>query len=219
MLEDKTLVVTGAAGALGQAVCEKAEQLGARTARLDIAFRNKADNCFEVDLTDRAALSSTFDAIGSFDVVCNIAGGFAMGADAWADDDDWGSMFQINVETLRGVLSVAVPRLLDIGAGAIVNIGAYGAREGQGSMSAYTAAKSTVMRMTESLSAEVRDKGINVNAVLPTVIDTPANRQAMPDVDPAQWVSPEDLASVICFLASDAARAIHGALLPVRGLS
>ncbi len=219
MLEDKTLVVTGAAGALGRAVCDKAEALGARTARLDIAFSSKNDNCFEVDLTNRVALTSTFDSIGDFDVVCNIAGGFAMGADSWADENDWDSMFKINVETLRGVLSEAVPRLLDRGAGAIINIGAYGAREGQGGMSAYTAAKSTVMRITESLSAEVREKGINVNAVLPTVIDTPANRAAMPDADPAQWVSPEDLASVICFLGSDAARAIHGALVPVRGLS
>jgi NAD(P)-dependent dehydrogenase (short-subunit alcohol dehydrogenase family) len=86
-------------------------------------------------------------------------------------------------------------------------------------MSAYIASKSVVLRLTESLSAEVRDRGINVNAVLPSIIDTPSNRTAMPDADPAKWVAPQDLASVICFLGSDAARAIHGALLPVAGLS
>ena len=86
-------------------------------------------------------------------------------------------------------------------------------------MSAYSASKSVVMRLTESLSGELRGQGINVNAVLPSVIDTAQNRESMPDVDPATWVAPTDLANVICFLGSDAANAVHGALVPVRGLS
>ena len=89
--------------------------------------------------------------------------------------------------------------------------------KGQAGMSAYVASKSVVLRITESLSAEVRDHGVNVNAVLPSIIDTPANRAAMPKADPLRWVSPDDLANVICFLGSDAARAIHGALVPVTG--
>ena len=117
------------------------------------------------------------------------------------------------------MLSIAVPRLLARTRGSIVNIGAYGALQGQADMSAYCASKSTVMRITESLANEVRGQGINVNAVLPTVIDTPANRAGMPDTDPSLWVDPGDLANVICFLGSDAARAVHGALVPVRGLS
>ncbi|MDX1736096.1 MAG: SDR family NAD(P)-dependent oxidoreductase [Halioglobus sp.] len=219
MLEGRRIIVTGANGALGRAVCDRAESLGARTERLDIAFDSAADNRHALDLTDSSAVGACLAAIGDFDALFNIAGGFAMGADAWADSEDWDAMFRINVTTLRTVLQHAVPVLLERGCGAVVNIGAYGAREGQGSMSAYVASKSTVMRITESLAAEVRDRGVNVNAVLPTVIDTPANRAAMPEADPALWVAPADLASVICFLGSDAARAVHGALVPVRGLS
>lgn len=223
MLHGKTVVVTGANGALGRAVCALAQQQGALVHGIDIAFDDtdpcKAEKCHVVDLTDTSAVEACFDAIGDFDGVFNVAGGFAMGAHAWADDDDWDFMFKINVATLRTVLHSAVPRLVARSGGSIVNIGAYGALQGQAAMSAYCAAKSTVMRITESLSAEVRGNGVNVNAVLPTIIDTPANRAGMPDADPVQWVAPSDLASVICFLGSDAANAVHGALVPVRGLS
>jgi len=219
-LQGKTIIVTGAAGALGRAVCEVAEGQGASTLRLDLAFRDRARNCHEVDLTDLSATTALLDTLGSFDAVFNIAGGFAMGTAAWAaGDEEWDRMFALNVATMRNMVKAAVPHLLARGAGSIVNVGAYGAREGQGDMSAYCAAKSVVMRLTESLAAELRDKGINVNAVLPTIIDTPANREGMPDADHSQWVAPRDLANVICFLGSDAARAVHGALVPVRGLS
>ena len=85
-------------------------------------------------------------------------------------------------------------------------------------MGAYIASKSAVIRLTETMAAELRDKGINVNCVLPTIIDTPQNRKAMPDADPSRWVSPADLAAAIVFLSSDAARPIHGAALPLTGL-
>lgn len=219
-LEGKRIVVTGAGGALGDVVCQRAESLGAEVARLDINFSCEltADHHI-VDLTNVTSTQKLFSEIAPFDGLFNIAGGFAMGANVWGDDDDWNRMFQLNVTTLRNALKSAVPQLLKRGSGAIVNIGAYGAREGQGNMSAYCAAKSVVMRLTESLAEEVKHRGIQVNAVLPTVIDTPANRTAMPDADPGVWVSPEDLANVICFLGSDMARAINGALVPVRGLS
>jgi NAD(P)-dependent dehydrogenase (short-subunit alcohol dehydrogenase family) len=100
-----------------------------------------------------------------------------------------------------------------------VNIGAYSAQRGLANMGAYIAAKSAVIRLTESMAAELRTQNINVNCVLPTIIDTPENRADMPDADPANWVAPHDLAQVIAFLASDAARAVHGAALPVTGLS
>ncbi|MFT4615211.1 MAG: NAD(P)-dependent dehydrogenase (short-subunit alcohol dehydrogenase family) [Bacteroidia bacterium] len=220
MLENRKIVVTGANGGLGRIVCEFAEAQGACTVRLDLVFSEPADNCHAVDLTDPEATAAVLAAAGDYDAVFNIAGGFAMGTDTWeASDDDWERMFALNVTTLRTVLKTAVPHLLQRGGGNIVNVGAYGALQGQGAMSAYCASKSVVMRLTESLAEEVRERGVNVNAVLPTVIDTPANRQAMPDVDPAQWVAPADLAKVICFLGSSAARAVHGALVPVRGLS
>ena len=131
--------------------------------------------------------------------------------------EQWDRMFRINVDTMRNATMGAVPLLLARGGGAIVNIGALGALSGQGAMSAYCCAKSSVMKLTESLSEELRDKGINVNAVLPSIIDTPPNRAGMPDADVTRWVAPEQLANVICFLASPAASAIHGALVPVRG--
>ena len=134
------------------------------------------------------------------------------------DDEQWNWMFRINVETLRNAVMAVVPLLRARGGGRIVNIGALGALSGQGAMSAYCSAKSTVMRLTESLSEELKGAGINVNAVLPSIIDTPPNREAMPDADFDQWVHPDQLAEVICFLASERARAVHGALLPVKGL-
>jgi NAD(P)-dependent dehydrogenase (short-subunit alcohol dehydrogenase family) len=127
-------------------------------------------------------------------------------------------MFKINVDTMRNATMGAVPLLLRSG-GAIVNIGALGALTGQGAMSAYCCAKSSVMKLTESLSDELRHKGVNVNAVLPSIIDTPTNREDMPDADFSRWVSPAQLAEVLCFLACGAAGAIHGALIPVRGLA
>ena len=103
------------------------------------------------------------------------------------------------------------------GGGKIVNVGAFAAQKGVARMGAYVASKSSVIRLTESMAAELREKNINVNCVLPTIIDTPENRASMPDADPKRWVAPADLANVIVFLASDAARAIHGAAIPVTG--
>jgi NAD(P)-dependent dehydrogenase (short-subunit alcohol dehydrogenase family) len=134
-------------------------------------------------------------------------------------DEQWGWMFKINVETMRNTTMAAVPRFREARRGAIVNIGALGALSGQAAMSAYCCAKSTVMRLTESLSEELKGDNINVNAVLPSIIDTAVNREAMPDADFDTWVKPGQLAEVICFLASERASAVHGALIPVRGLA
>lgn len=220
LLYKKTLLVTGALGGLGRAVCSVAESEGARVLRLDMTHDDRDPDSYAVDLTDLEATRACIEGLGPFDGLVNLAGGFAMGSDSWGEgDDEWDQMFRLNVTTLRNAITAAVPVLLHRSGGSIVNVGAYGAREGQGLMGAYCASKSVVMRLTESLAEELKTKGINVNAVLPTIIDTPANRTAMPDADPAAWVAPEDLASVICFLLSPAARAVHGALVPVRGLS
>jgi NAD(P)-dependent dehydrogenase (short-subunit alcohol dehydrogenase family) len=112
-----------------------------------------------------------------------------------------------------------VPHMLEDGGGKIVNVGAFAAQKGVAQMGAYCAAKSSVIRLTEAMAAELREKNINVNCVLPTIIDTPENRASMPKADPDRWVAPQDLASVILFLASQAARAVHGAAIPVTGLS
>ena len=221
MLENRKMVITGGAGILGQAVAEVARAAGAQVHLLDVAdtFPGDFEHTYTVDLTDLQAVQSCFAAIGEFDALANIAGGFDMGPTVYATEDEaWEAMFNINVTTLRRVLTAAVPALLQHRGGSIVNVGALGALRGVGNMGAYTAAKSTVMRLTEALSDEVKDKGINVNAVLPSLIDTPRNRQDMPDAEHSTWVAPKDLARVICFLASDQARAVHGALVPVTGL-
>ena len=109
--------------------------------------------------------------------------------------------------------------MIAAGGGKIVTVGAASAQRGLAGMGAYTASKSATIRLTEAMSAELREQRVNVNCVLPTTIDTPENRAAMPEADPARWVAPVALADVIGFLASDAARAVHGSALPVPGLS
>ena len=219
-LENRTVVITGALGGLGRAVCAAAEAQGARVIGLDIAHDENVADYHAVDLTNADATRELIQSFGPFDSLVNLAGGFAMGTESWdSSDEQWDLMFSLNVSTMRNAIKAAVPMLLQQQAGSIVNVGAFGAREGQGLMGAYCASKTVVMRLTETLAEELKTKGINVNAVLPTVIDTDANRSAMPENNPAAWVSPDDLAAVICFLLSPAAKAVHGALLPVRGLS
>jgi NAD(P)-dependent dehydrogenase (short-subunit alcohol dehydrogenase family) len=128
-------------------------------------------------------------------------------------------MLDLNVNTMLHSAAAVVPVMRRAGRGFIVNVGAASAVRGAAKMGAYIASKGALMRFTESMAAELREDGINVNAVLPTVIDTPANRASMPAADPRRWVAPDALADVIGFLTSDAARAVHGALIPVSGLS
>jgi len=225
-LTGKTVVITGANGGLGKTVAQTARSLGASLVLLDVAFApeqlQQAEagvQRFAVDLGDAAATRACFAKIDRIDAIFNLAGGFAMGpAVHEITDEEWDFLFKMNVATMHNVIRAAVPKLIAQGRGAIVNVGALGALKGAANMGTYCASKSVVMRLTESLSAELKHQGINVNAVLPNVIDTPRNRADMPDADPRQWVAPEDLANVICFLASDAARAVHGALVPVAGL-
>lgn len=221
-LAGKRIVISGGAGILGQGVAEVAQGQGASVTLLDIAppSDDLIGELVQVDLTDPQSLKRAFEQVGDFDVLANIAGGFAMGPSVFETEDElWDEMFFINVKTLRRVLNEAVPRMLAAGRGSVINVGALGALRGAANMGAYLASKSVVMRLTESLSEEVKAAGVNVNAVLPTVIDTPRNRADMPNVDPTNWVDPKDLGQVICFLGSDAAKAVHGALVPVSGLS
>ena len=221
MLQDKVVVVTGANGALGRVAVELATSQGAAVVALDLRFDGPpGGRRYTLDLTDVAATVTCVAELGRVDVLLNIAGGFAMGPSVHeTTSEQWDHMTRMNVTTTRNMINAVVPGMLARGRGSIVNVGALSAREGQANMGAYCVAKSTVMRLTESLSKELRSKGINVNAVLPSILDTPTNRGDMPDADFSRWVAPSDLAVVMCFLGSDAARAIHGALLPVAGLA
>ncbi|MCX8115269.1 MAG: SDR family NAD(P)-dependent oxidoreductase [Burkholderiaceae bacterium] len=177
-----------------------------------------------VDLLDaaqtQAAIARAAERFGRIDVLANIAGGFRMGeAVHETTDATWNFLLDINVRTLLNAVRAVVPQMLAAVGGKIVNVGAASALKGAALMGAYVAAKSAVIRLTETMALELREKNVNVNCVLPTIIDTPENRAAMPDADPKRWVAPEALADVIVFLASDAVRAVHGAAVPVAGLS
>jgi NAD(P)-dependent dehydrogenase (short-subunit alcohol dehydrogenase family) len=231
--DHRTVIVTGAAGNLGKAVAHAFAELGANLVLVDLqrqglqsAFGAEDDQraLVAADLLDMMGAAAIAQAartrFGRIDVLCNIAGGFRMGEMVHeTSDDNWNFLFDINTRTLLHAVRAVVPGMLAAGGGKIVNVGAFAAQRGAPQMGAYTASKATVIRMTEAMSAELRDKNINVNCVLPTIIDTPENRAAMPKADPAKWVAPADLANVIAFLASDAARAVHGAAVPVTALS
>ena len=231
--ENQCVIVTGASGNLGAAVSRAFVERGANVVLVDrlrehmehAGFTDDARHLISVtDLLDQTQVNAMVQAavakFGSIQVLCNIAGGFRMGeAVHETSDANWDFLFDINARTLLHAARAVVPQMLKQKGGKIINVGAFGAQRGGAQMGAYAASKASVMRLTESMAAELREKNINVNAVLPTIIDTPQNRNDMPDADPAKWVAPEALADVVMFLASDAARAVHGALVPVTGLS
>jgi NAD(P)-dependent dehydrogenase (short-subunit alcohol dehydrogenase family) len=155
---------------------------------------------------------------GRIDVLVNIAGGYKPGKPvAEIEDSELDFMFNLNARSAFITCRAVIPHMLAQGSGRIINIGAKAGLAAGRKSTAYAISKAAVLRLTEALSAEVREQNINVNAVIPSTINTPANREAQPNADPSKWVAPEDMAAVIVFLASDAARAIHGAEIPVYG--
>lgn len=235
-LSGKVAVITGAAGNLGQAVAQAFGCAGARLVltatsneRLAELYRPLAGSpdvvlAGGIDLSepgDAAALiEAALGRYGRLDALVNTAGGFAGGRKVHEDElDNWDAMFRINLRTALNACRAAVPHLIEQGSGSIVNVAARAALAGTPGLAAYCASKSAIVRLTESLAGELKDYGINVNCVLPGTIDTPQNRRAMPNADFAKWVPPAAIADVILFLASDAARAVTGAAVPVYGRS
>jgi NAD(P)-dependent dehydrogenase (short-subunit alcohol dehydrogenase family) len=232
--ERDCVLVTGAAGALGRAVCTHFAARGGGLALLDRDSEALAALARELagaevlplatDLLDAEAVGASVDKaaarFGGIRAAIHLAGGFAMGPPVHETPAaTWQRMLDLNVNTMLNSAAAVVPLMRRARRGFIVNVGAASAVRGAAKMGPYIASKSALMRLTESMAAELREDGINVNAVLPTIIDTPANRASMPDADPRRWVAPQALAEVIGFLASDAARAVHGALIPVAALS
>lgn len=227
-LEGKLVVVTGAFGTLGAAVVRAAQGAGARVAAIDraatpgaAATLGEATLFGGVDLADSVAAKNTFDAVaqalGGIDALVNIAGAFRWETLADGDLDTWDLLYRVNVRTAAAASKAALAHLRKRGGGRIVNVGAAGALKAAAGMGAYAASKAGVARLTEALAEELKDDRITVNAVLPSIIDTPPNRADMPNADFERWVKPEQLADVIVFLLSDRASAITGALLPVVG--
>jgi len=224
-MQDKVLIVTGALGALGKVVAEIAQSRGARIAGIDHApsQRSATPESIEiggVDLSDaaqaKAAVEMAAKHFGRLDALVNIAGGFAFETIGDGDIKTWQRMYALNVLTALNTSRAALPHLAASSAGRIVNIGAMGALQAGSGMGPYAASKAGVHRLTEALASEWKGK-VTVNAVLPSIIDTAANRADMSKADFSKWVTPQELAEVILFLASDAASGITGALIPVGG--
>jgi NAD(P)-dependent dehydrogenase (short-subunit alcohol dehydrogenase family) len=226
-LSGKKIAVTGAFGALGMAVRSAAQSAGASIACIDFAPTSTApaacSGCVllgDVDLRSPAAASAAFgsaaERLGGLDGLVNIAGGFRWEKIEDGDIATWDLLYSMNLRTAVNAIRAALP-LLRRNGGRIVNIGAAGAIKASSGMGAYAASKSGVARLTEALSDELKDAGITVNAVLPSIIDTPANRADMPTADFNRWVKPEQVADLIVFLLSNRATAITGALVPITG--
>ena len=230
-MHGKTIVVTGAFGALGSVVAEAAAMRGASVALLDHA-QTAPEGLAEllgsgallvggVDLASppaaETAMASVKARFGRLDALINIAGGFQWDTIADGKVDSWDRMYAINLKTALNASKAALPHLMESGAGRIVNVGAQSALHAASGFGPYAASKSAVHRLTESLADELKLKGVTVNAVMPSIIDTATNRRDMPKADFSRWVAPADLAAVILFLASDEAKAVTGALIPVWG--
>ncbi|WP_322511527.1 SDR family NAD(P)-dependent oxidoreductase [Chloroflexus sp.] len=229
-LAGKIAIVTGGTGGLGVAVVERLIAAGATAITPyvnETAFQALREHCptvigAHVDLTDEAATKAAYDTIaathGGIDILINAAGGFAGGEPvhqtSWSL---WQSQLDINLKTTVISCAAAIPHMLARGSGAIVNVSSRTATQTGANLAAYAAAKRAVLQLTEALAAELRPHDITVNAVLPSVIDTPTNRAAMPNANYERWVKPSEIAAVIHFLVGPEARIISGAAIPVYG--
>lgn len=234
MLAGKIAIVTGGAGALGGAVVQAlldasavvwvpyvaTDDLDRLRQRITLPTGAVLDGA-PLDLTDEAAVHEAYGQVagtyGGIDILVNIAGGFAGGEPVhrtpWSL---WQQQLDINLKTAVISCAAAVPYMLARG-GAIVNVSSRTATQNARNVAAYGAAKRAVLQLTEALAAELRDSNITANAILPSVIDTPANRAADPNADHSRWVAPEAIARVILFLIGPDARIISGAAIPVYG--
>jgi NAD(P)-dependent dehydrogenase (short-subunit alcohol dehydrogenase family) len=222
-LEGKTCIVTGGAGALGAAVVKTLIAAGATVMALDHAAMHAGQpGIGGVDLSDPAKAAAAVDKavsdMGGLYALVNIAGGFRWEKLADGKVDTWDFLYNINLKTAVCACKAALPHLLKNKTGRIVNIGAgAAAAKAAAGMGAYTASKAGVAKLTESLAEETKAQGITVNAILPSTIDTAANRKDMPGADFSKWVKAEEIGDLIAFLLSDKASAITGASIPING--
>jgi NAD(P)-dependent dehydrogenase (short-subunit alcohol dehydrogenase family) len=226
-LSGKVLVITGGDGILGQAVAATLSGYGARPAILahgDAPPKAQPAGTLHyggIDLTREDAAREGMARIakdaGRLDGLINVAGGFRWEKLEGGTLASWEAMFALNLKTVVISCQAALPHLPRAGGGRIVNVGSLAATKAGAGMGAYAASKAGVAKLTEALAEELKDKHITVNAILPSILDTPRNRLDMPKADFSRWVTPTEAAEVIAFLVSDAARAITGALIPVAG--
>ncbi|MBB5015380.1 SDR family oxidoreductase [Rehaibacterium terrae] len=227
-LEGKIVALTGGFGGLGPTVVDALRRQGAKVAVIDRADAPAADSADDgrlllpgIDIADADAARAAFERIaahfGGVDALVNLAGTYRWEPLAEGSLDTWNLLHRVNLLTAVSATRAALPHLLARGGGRIVNFGALGALKSGAGNGPYAASKAGVHRLTESLAEELKDRGIQVNAILPSIIDTPANRADMPKADFSRWVKPAELAEVVVFLLSPGASAITGALIPVAG--
>ena len=226
-LSGRKIVVTGAFGALGVKVSAAVRAADAAVTCIDFAPVEKAPQSLKdcvllggVDLglpdAATAALRAAAKQMGGLDGLVNIAGGFRWEKVEGGAIATWDQLYNINLRTAVNAVQAALP-LIGKEHARIVNIGAAGSIKAGTGMGAYAASKAGVAKLTEALADELKDQGVCVNAILPSIIDTPANRADMPDADHARWVKPEQIADLVVFLLSDRSSAITGALIPIVG--
>ena len=225
-LSGKVLVVTGADGALGQAVAATLSGYGAKLALITHGrtvgmLPAGAHHYGGIDLTLEPAARSVMEQVtkdaGRIDGLINVAGGFRWEKLGEGTIDSWDTMYKLNLRTAVVSCQAALPYLLKSMSGRIVNVGAMAAQKAAAGMGPYVASKAGVAKLTEALAEELKDRGITVNAILPSTLDTPKNRADMPKADFTRWVTVGEAAEVIAFLVSDKASAVTGALIPLAG--
>lgn len=228
----KVVIITGAAGALGSVASTMFFDRGASLALVDkhadrlLSRWRGADQvvCLSSDLTVASSVEKSvkriFERFGRIDALVNIAGGFAMGPQIHeASEGAWDRMLELNVKSVFLMTRAVIPVMRRQKTGRVVNVSAKTALKGGSGIAPYVISKSAVIKLTECLAEENREEGININCILPSIIDTPANRADMPDADFSRWVPPEAVVDVVLFLVSEESRAVHGASIPVYGLS
>lgn len=232
--QNRNVLITGGTGILGSAVT-KAYLAHGNTVSVTYLFENEVDRFKEynpelsekvtflfANVTEESDVQKTIQKFitqfGHLDVLVNIVGGFVGGiSTAELEEDRWNFMMNLNLKSVFLCCKTVLPYMTGRGYGKIVNVSARAGLKGEAGLSAYCVSKGGVRTLTESLAAEVMDSGLNVNCIMPSIMDTPMNREAMPDEDHTRWVKPEDVAKVIYFLTSDDASIINGAAIPVYG--
>jgi NAD(P)-dependent dehydrogenase (short-subunit alcohol dehydrogenase family) len=224
-LASRRVLVTGGLGVLGRAVGHLLAARGAQVVLLDRApaeiIHGMVGVLGGVDLGDeadtQAALAEAARLMGGVNALVNVAGGFRWEKLEGGSLATWDTMYATNLRSAVAATRAALPLLRAGAPSAIVNVGALAALKAGAGMAAYAASKSGVARLTEALAEELKDEAVRVNAVLPSILDTPANRADMPEAETSRWVTGPQLAAVVAFLLSDDAAAVTGACIPVAG--
>jgi NAD(P)-dependent dehydrogenase (short-subunit alcohol dehydrogenase family) len=221
-VDGKVVVIAGGRGGLGQTVTPAFVKAGARVIVIDrhAAGQAQSDEIgIDADVTDEIsvarAVSQALDHAGRLDCLVNLVGGFAAGRLTETSSSTWNSMIALNLTAAYLLSRAVIPHLSNQRTGRILHIAARAAQDPFPGAAAYIVAKSGLMALIRVLALELAGSGVTINGILPTTIDTPANRMNMPKADPSTWVKPEAIADALLFLASDAAAGINGALIPL----